>query len=268
MKEFLTSSVLPFWLVFAIVAAAFGLTLLYIKGGSKSSKLLVASAGCMLAATIFEIVIYSVLGGNSLWWCTSGRYGFFSKLFRLVPFAVFVALQVLQVFLFKGAVEEYIGRELSMKAMFVCLVLTFPVVFVLALVLGIAGVSDSTVSVTASVVFAVLVLGGVGWALMRNVGSAGWRQGAVFTAFSLVCVAAVCLAIFLFLIALLELFLQLLMAAAVIVCGIYALGIMSKEASKPQPRQVFYDNDGGLHFTTGSRDEANRKIAERRAENQ
>lgn len=44
MKEFLTSSVLPFWLVFAIVAAAFGLTLLYMKGGSKSSKLLVAIA--------------------------------------------------------------------------------------------------------------------------------------------------------------------------------------------------------------------------------
>ncbi len=55
MKEFLTSSTLPFWFVFIIVAAAFGLTLLYMKGGSKSSKLLFASAGCMLAATILEI---------------------------------------------------------------------------------------------------------------------------------------------------------------------------------------------------------------------
>ena len=109
MKEFLTSSTLPFWFVFIIVAAAFGLTLLYMKGGSKSSKLLFASAGCMLAATILEIVIYSVLGGNSMWWCTSDKYGFFMKLVRLIPFALFIAFQILQVFFFKGAVEEHIG---------------------------------------------------------------------------------------------------------------------------------------------------------------
>lgn len=268
MKEFLTSSTLPFWLVFIIVAAAFGLTLLYMKGGSKSSKLLFASAGCMLAATILEIVIYSVLGGNSLWWCTSDKYGFFSKLFKLVPFALFVAFQVLQVFFFKGAVEEYIGKELSMKAMFICLVLTFPIAFVLAIVLGIVGVSDDTVSVIASIVFAVLVVGGVGWALMRNVRSAGWRQGAVFTAFSLVCVVAVCLAIFLLIVALLELFLQVLMVAAVVVGAIYVFGFMSKEASKQQPQQMFWDKDGNGHFTANARNEANRKIDERRAENQ
>ena len=46
------------------------------------------------------------------------------------------------------------------------------------------------------VIFFALVLGGIGWALMRNVRTAGWRQGAAFTAFSVVCVVAVCLAVF------------------------------------------------------------------------
>lgn len=73
---------------------------------------------------------------------------------------------------------------------------------------------------------------------------------------------------FLFLVALFELFLQLLMVAAIIVGGIYAFGITSKEASKQPSQQVFYDDSGGLHYTTGARDEANRKIAERKAENQ
>lgn len=137
MKEFLTSSTLPFWFVFIIVAAAFGLTLLYMKGGSKSSKLLFASAGCMLAATILEIVIYSVLGGNSMWWCTSDKYGFFMKLVRLIPFALFIAFQILQVFFFKGAVEEHIGKKLAIKSTFICLILTFPVALVLSIILGV-----------------------------------------------------------------------------------------------------------------------------------
>ena len=267
MKEFLMSTTLPFWLVFIIVAAAFATTFIYMKSETKSRTLLFASAGCMLAATVLEIAIYAVLGGNSMWWCTSDEYGFFMKLVRLVPFALFIAMQILQVFFFKGAVEEHIGKELSMKTTFIALVLTFPVALVLSIILGIAGVDDETLDTVVTIVMAVLVLGGVGWALMRNVRSAGWRQGGVFTAFSIVCVVAVCLAIFLFIIALLELFLQLLMVAAVIVGGLYMFGIMSKEASKQPPQQVFYDNDGGLHYNTTSRDNANRKINERKENN-
>ena len=268
MKEFLMSTTLPFWLVFIIVAAAFAATLLYMKSETKPRALLMTAAGCMLAATILEIVIYAVLGGNSLWWCTSDKYGFFSKLLRLVPFALFVAFQILQVYFFKGAVEEHIGKELSMKSTFICLLLTFPVALVVSIVFGMIGFTGTAGTVVMHIIFWGLVLGGIGWALMRNVRSAGWRQGAVFTAFSVVCVVAVCIAVFLFLVALFELFLQLLMVAAIIVGGIYAFGITSKEASKQQPRQVFYDDSGGLHYTTGARDEANRKIAERKAENQ
>ena len=211
MKEFLMSTTLPFWLVFIIVAAAFGATLLHMKGGAKSRTLLLAAGGCMLAATVLEIAIYSVLGGNSLWWCTSDKYGFWAKLLRLIPFALFVAFQILQVFFFKGAVEEHIGKDLSIKSTFICLLLTFPIAFVVSVASSIFGVSDDTANVVSHVIFWTLVAGGVGWALMRNVRTAGWRQGAAFTAFSVVLVVAVCLAVFLFLVALFELFLQLLM---------------------------------------------------------
>ena len=265
MKEFLMSTTLPFWLVFIIVAAAFGATLLHMKGGAKSRTLLLAAGGCMLAATVLEIAIYSVLGGNSLWWCTSDKYGFWAKLLRLIPFALFVAFQILQVFFFKGAVEEHIGKDLSIKSTFICLLLTFPIAFVVSVASSIFGVSGDTADTVSHVIFWTLVLGGIGWALMSNVRTAGWRQGAAFTAFSVVLVVAVCLAVFLFLVALFELFLQLLMVTAVVVGGIYMFGIMSKEASKQQPRQVFYDNDGHMHYTPGARDSANRQIAERKA---
>ena len=61
------STTLPFWLVFIIVAAAFATTFFSMKRETKSRTLLFASAGCMLAATVLEIAIYAVLGGNSLW---------------------------------------------------------------------------------------------------------------------------------------------------------------------------------------------------------
>lgn len=267
MKDFLMSSTLPFWLVFAVVAAAFAATLLYMKSDNKPRTLLFAAAGCMLAATIFEIVIYAMLGGNSLWWCTSSRYGFWTKLIRLVPMALFVAFQILQVYFIKSALEEHIGKELSMKSTFICLLLTFPVALVVALVFGVSGASNATTGTVTGIVFFGLILGGIGWALVRNVRSAGWRQGGAFTAFSVVCVVAVCLAVFLFLVALFKLFLQVLMVAAMVVGGIYIFGMMSKEMSAPPPPpQVFYDDDGISHYNRDMRDSANKRIAERKAE--
>lgn len=105
------STTLPFWLVFIIVAAAFAATLLYMKSETKPRALLMTAAGCMLAATVLEIVIYAVLGGNSLWWCTSDKYGFFSKLLRLVPFALFVVFQILQVYFSRARWKNISARS-------------------------------------------------------------------------------------------------------------------------------------------------------------
>ena len=69
----------------------------------------------MLAATILEVLIYAIVGNNCMWWCLSKEYGFWSKLFRLIPFAVFVVLQIGQIFMFKGVLEEMMGKSLSMK---------------------------------------------------------------------------------------------------------------------------------------------------------
>lgn len=260
------STTLPFWLVFIIVAAAFATTFLYMKSETKSRTLLFASAGCMLAATVLEIAIYAVLGGNSMWWCTSDEYGFWAKLVRLIPFALFIAMQILQVFFFKGAVEEHIGKELAIKSTFICLILTFPVALV-PIIQGVAGVSNETLNVVVSIVFFALVLGGIGWALMRNVRTAGWRQGAAFTAFSVICVVAVCLAVFLFIVALIELFLQILTASVIVIAGIYAYSLMSKGQQVEQPKMMFRDKDGHLHVDSISRDNADKKIDERRENN-
>ena len=57
-----------------------------------------------------------------------------------------------------------------------------------------------------------------------------------------------------------------LMVVAVVVGTIHMFGIMTKEASKPLP-QHYWDNDGNMHATPGARNAANKKIADRKAQN-
>ena len=190
MKEILLTSTLPYWLVFLLVLGGFVALLFQGRNGSKSNLPILTAAGCMLAATILEVLIYAIVGNNCMWWCLSKEYGFWSKLFRLIPFAVFVVLQIGQIFMFKGVLEEMMGKSLSMKLLFICFVLTFPVVFVLSVGADIFGASDETKNSIGTTAFWILVIAGLAWSLVRNIMSVGIKHGVVFTVFSAVCVVA------------------------------------------------------------------------------
>lgn len=226
----------------------------------------------MLAATILEVLIYAIVGNNCMWWCLSKEYGFWSKLFRLIPFAVFVVLQIGQIFMFKGVLEEMMGKSLSMKLLFICFVLTFPVVFVLSVGADIFGASDDTKNSIGTTAFWILVIAGLAWSLVRNIMSVGIKHGVVFTVFSAVCVVAVCLAVFVFLVALIALFFQVLITVAACGAIFFILtngmgkgsSMVDEFANRKSPGPVFRDDDGHLHHNSAARDSANRKIAERR----
>ena len=133
MKEILLTSTLPYWFVFLLVVGGMAALLFQGRNGSKSNVPLLVSAGCMLAATALELLIYNTVHNNCMWWCISKEYGFWEKLFRLIPFAIFVVLQIGQIFMFKAVLEEMTGKSLSLKLLFICFVLTFPVVFVISI---------------------------------------------------------------------------------------------------------------------------------------
>lgn len=270
MKEFLLTSTLPYWFVFLLVVAGFVAVFFQ---GSKGRAALIVAAGCMLAATILEVVIYAIVGNDCLWWSLSKEYGFWENLFRLLPFAVFVVFQIGQIFVFKGVLEEVMGKQLSMKTLFICFVLTFPIVFIISLGADIFGASDETKNTVSTVVFWLLIAAGVGWSLVRNVRSVGLRRGVIFTVFSAVCVVSACLAVFLLIIALFTLFLQVLITVAAIaaIFFIFTNG-MGKGSSvadalahpkKSEPK-IYFDEDGNQHSNAAARESANRKIAERK----
>ncbi|KOO67888.1 hypothetical protein [Xylanibacter rarus] len=272
MKEILLTSTLPYWLVFLLVLGGFVALLFQGRNGSKSNLPILTAAGCMLAATILEVLIYAIVGNNCMWWCLSKEYGFWSKLFRIIPFAVFVVLQIGQIFMFKGVLEEMMGKSLSMKLLFICFVLTFPVVFVLSVGADIFGASDETKNSIGTTAFWILVIAGLAWSLVRNIMSVGIKHGVVFTVFSAVCVVAVCLAVFVFLVALIALFFQVLITVAACGAIFFILtngmgkgsSMVDEFANHKSPGPVFRDDDGHLHHNSAARDSANRKIAERR----
>lgn len=272
MKEILLTSTLPYWLVFLLVLGGFVALLFQGRNGSKSNLPILTAAGCMLAATILEVLIYAIVGNNCMWWCLSKEYGFWSKLFRIIPFAVFVVLQIGQIFMFKGVLEEMMGKSLSMKLLFICFVLTFPVVFVLSVGADIFGASDETKNSIGTTAFWILVIAGLAWSLVRNIMSVGIKHGVVFTVFSAVCVVAVCLAVFVFLVALIALFFQVLITVAACGAIFFILtngmgkgsSMVDEFAKHKSPGLVFRDDDGHLHHNSAARDSANRKIAERR----
>lgn len=100
----------------------------------------------------------------------------------------------------------------------------------------------------------------------------GFKKGIVFTVFSAVCVVAVCLAVFLFIIALISVFFQVLITVAAVAVGFFLMtngmsngsSVVDALAKDQTSKQVFYDNDGHVHYNSGARDTANRNIAERK----
>lgn len=272
MKEFLLSSTLPYWFVFLLVVGGMVALLFQGRNGSKSNVPILVSAGCMLAATVFEILIYATVHNDCLWWSLSKEYGFWEKLFRIMPFAAFVVLQIGQIFMFKGVLEEKMSKSLSLKVLFICFVLTFPISFVISVGADIFGASDETKNSVATTVFWILIAAGLAWSLVRNIMSVGLKNGIIFTVFSAVCVVAVCLAVFLFIVALIALFFQVLITVAACGAIFFILtngmskgnSMIDKFAEEQHSQQMFFDNDGHLHNNRSDRDSANRRIAERK----
>lgn len=270
MKELLTSHIFPYWLIFGLVAAS--LLMMWVGLRTKNPQTYLRPiTGCMLAATTAELLIYWGIGNSALWWCTSDEYGFFAKLLRLIPFALFLVMQVAMIWLGKMFIETAIEKEFSMTSTFWGILLSYPITLVIVIVCSLFGMSDGVLSIVSAVLFIGILSAGIGYALQKNIRQAGKRDGILLTAFSALCILSLGVGLILFFVALLQLFIQVLMVCAVVGAGYYMLfGSGSKMISDEMIRQsnaqvVYRDEDGHLHSTSGNCDAANRQIAERKA---
>lgn len=213
MKEFFLTSTIPYWVVFALVATACVMELLNLRKGAVSKQSVLMVTVLALGGTILELLIYTSVGGNVLWWCTADELG-----------------------------------------------------FVMFIVMSIMKVSDTTRDISFYALLALAIVAGTGWAMTKNVKSIGFKDGAIFTGVCFILIIGGVLSILLAIMAIIHLFLTI--ATVVVVAGgvlyLFSSGI-SKEFAKSSPsRPVFYDDDCHAHYSTGSRDNANRQIKERK----
>lgn len=269
MKEFLTSTTLPYWLIFGLVGASLIMMLIAIKQ-DKPKQYLRPVVGCMLGATLLELIIYWAIGNSAIWWCTSSDYGFFAKLLRLIPFVVFLAMQAAMIWFGKIFLEACIKKEFSMKTTFWAILISYPITLVVAILCNIFGIPDSVVTILSSVIFLGILAAGILYALQKNIVLVGKQQGIILTAFSALCVISLGIGLILLFVALLQLFVQVLTVVGVIGVIYWTfLGegskMMNDEVARQSDAKVLYqDDDGHLHYTKGQAQNANEDIAKRK----
>lgn len=260
MKEFLSSSTIPYWIIFGLITAAgvFALISMRKKEVSKSSLQLVTLLA--IKGTILGLVIYSVLGNNSIWWCISKDYNFFGKLLRVIPLIIFVGIQLAQVFVYKSLSEQYFQKELSIKGAFISLIVIVPASLVLYIVLDIFGMDKGTRDIVIYFILGFALIAGVGWAMTLNVKSIGLRYGIIFTFVTIVMIIGGLMSLLLLITALIALFFQVLMVAAVIFIASHVFKSMN-HAVDVQSRT---DLSGKVHDTQSQKQNADAQIRSRR----
>ena len=142
MKDFLSNSTIPYWIVFGLVTAAGIIALLNMRKKTISKESVRLVTLLALTGTALGLIIYSIMGGSSIWWCTSSDYSFFGKLVRVIPLIIFVGIQLAQVFVYKIFVGQYFQKELSIKGSFISLIIIVPATIFLYIILDLFGMGQ------------------------------------------------------------------------------------------------------------------------------
>lgn len=261
MKELLLSSTLPYWFVFGLVTAAGILAFMGMRKESISKLSIQLVTILALAGTILGLAIYSALGGNSIWWCTANDYGFFGRLIRVIPLIIFVGIQLVQVFVYKSFVGQYFQKELSIKGSFISLIVIVPASLLLYIILNMFGMEKGTRDVVFYVILGVALIGGIGWAMARNVKEIGMVYGVAFTAVTLVMIIGGLMSLLLLITALVRLIFEVLLVVAAVVGSYFMLTKVMGPAMEVQSRT---DLNGNVHDSVSQKNNANAQILSRR----
>lgn len=202
---------------------------------------------CIAGVALLELAGYLVVGSDEFWWCDYDRYGFWGSLWRFLPFAAVVAVQVISIrwferVLFAADDDDYDGeRRISVKPAVLGLVCCLPVLVIYMLIadawLDFRGpVSD----IIAVVLFFVTLVSGVGLATYRNMKRFGKARGSVISVFTIVYILGCIVASAALLVLLFKLLIQILMVAA----GVALVMVMGQRRRYRDSWGREYEEDG------------------------
>lgn len=261
---------------YAIIAILFMVAMAFMFIGMKVAAMrryaLYVVPGCILLASLLEIWAYWVLGNDAFWWCDKDKYGFFGSLFRAIPFMLFVAFQL---YSFKFYQELLLGKDsetkLSIKPMAISIAVCIPAPVALAVILALCGIRGTIVDILTVVVFLASLTIGILMSMKKNVSLLGKAAGLAFTIFGIVYIIGSLVAAWGLLVVIFRLIIQILIICAAILGVGFAMdkggaGASSSSSSGPAPGSTLWiDEDGGRHRSQSAAEDANRRIAERKA---
>lgn len=252
MKEFFTTSSIPYWMLFIISVTAnvvcYRLASQAEEKGKPSRKAMLWVSGAMLFVALFVIILYATLGGNALWWIHDKETGYFSRVLLVIPLVVFLAAEVLSPFLYKSFMQSYFGVEnLSVKPQFISLVIIIPAALILIYAIGSLFMGPEARDIAFYAVVGAGLIGAIIYSLRKNIVSVGSKVGVMYTVTSFILCAAALLSVLYFFVAMVSLVLELLPVVAIII-GIYI--IFGKSFGNAVMRR---DNDGNYIANDGSK---------------
>lgn len=231
-------------LLLILVLLSYGLTLVSKK--LAPIALVVMSLSLLLVA-VFEVVGLWTLGSDAFWWCDSDKFGFFGALFRLIPFAMVVALQLYSIMLFERVLfinsPEETDRKISLKPAVIGLVAFLPIMLAyFAIVqqwIGWQGkASDTVMGILA---FGTLVIG-ILISFRKNISTMGAFKGFAVSFFSIVYLLGLLVAIWGVIVVLIKLIIQVIMVIAAII----AIAVLGEgRVYKGRDGHIYRDNIGG-----------------------
>ena len=205
---------------------------------------------CIALVALLDLGGYFFLGSDAFWWCDYDRYGFWGSLFRFIPFAGAVAVQVIsikwyEILLFDDADndgDDGARRKISLKPALFGILCCIPVAIVYALVaqawLDFRGTASDVIGVC---LFFLTLVGGLFMAFRKNVKTFGKAKGTAVTVFTIIYILGCAVAVGTLIVLLFRLLLQILIVAG-IVFMIMVIG-SSKTRVKDSYGNV-YEEDG------------------------
>ena len=263
----------PYAIVAILFIVAVAFTMLGLKKQQAKRLALMVVPACVLVASLIEIWAFQTLGTSAFWWCSYDRYGFFGSLFRALPFVGIVALQIYSIKPYKRLiVGKDSEEELSIKPMAISLAICIPVTLIVVCLSAVVLKFGSTTTLVLTIVaFLASLAIGIVMSLRKNIKMLGKSKGIIFTVFGIVYVIGSLIALYGLILVIIDLIIQIL----IIVAGFFAVGFAmsgGSGSSSSQPtyttRTVYLDDDGNRYNTEVDAQEANKKIAERKLNNQ
>lgn len=266
MKEFLTTSAIPYWVIFILSLVANGLCFMLTSReetkGKPSKTTMLWISGAMLVAALCIIAIYAAVGGNALWWIHDEEVGYFSRVLLVIPLIVFLAAEVLSPFLYKSFMQTYFGVEdLSVKPQFISLVVIIPAALILVYALGSLFMGPTARDIAFYTIVGVGLVGAIIYSLRKNVITAGSKGGVIYTVTSFILCAAALLSLLYFVIAIFSLILELLPIVAIAIGGYIIFGKSYGNAVMRRDNEGNYiANDGSKYSSASARDARDSQI--------